>query len=190
MSSVTNPYLPSYVNSSNGLLKSLQAVSSAVQAGNLSRAQSALATFQKQLPDNSPTAANQPFGSNTQANSAYQSLVRSVQSGNLSVAQQALASLKTDLKAAKAPASSPSNPTSAPIQTSAGQSTANLQDVHSALQSGNLSSALSELTSLQTSSFGSNSQANAAYQSLVTALQSGDSSTAQQAFAVLEAALS
>jgi DNA-binding FadR family transcriptional regulator len=197
VSSVTaNPYQPINSNGANPLMKSLQAVSRAVQSGDLSKAQSAVATFQKQVQGNSQASANQPFGNNSQANSAYQGLVTSVQSGNLSAAQQALSSLKTDLKTAKATSSSvPSQPSaprqpSAPSQTSSGQSTAALQGVSSALQSGNLSSALSALGSIQTSAFGSNSEANSAYQSLVTALQSGNSSAAQQAFAVLEAALS
>jgi hypothetical protein len=190
VSSVANLNQPTNTSGSNPLMRGLRAVSSAVQSGNLATAKSALATFQKQLQGNSPTSAtNQPFGSNRQANSAYQSLVNSVQSGDLSAAQQALSSLKTDLKITKAASPSASSQASAPSQTSSGQSAADLQSVGSALQSGNLSSALSAVTSIQTSAFGSNSQANSAYQSLVIALQSGNSSAAQQAFAALQAAL-
>jgi DNA-binding FadR family transcriptional regulator len=186
-----NAYQPINSNGAKSQwIKSLQAVSSAVQSGDLSKAQSALATFQKQLQANSQTSANQPFGGNRQANSAYQSLVTSVQSGNLSAAQQALSSLKTDLRTSPAPSSSAPKQTSAPSQTGSGNSADDLQGVGSALKSGNLLSALSALTSIQTSSFGGNGQANAAYQSLVTALQSGNSSAAQQAFADLEAVLS
>jgi soluble cytochrome b562 len=169
---------------SDPLMKSLQAVSSALQAGNISQAQSALAKFQKQLSGNSPTAPSQPFGSNSQANSSYQSLVSSVQSGNLSAAQQAFSSLKTDLQTPKASSSSASNPASSALATE------DLKSIGSALQSGNLSSALSALTSIQTSSFGGNRQANSDYQTLVTALQSGNLLAAQQAYAALEADLS
>jgi hypothetical protein len=176
-------------NASNPLMKSLQAVSSALQSGNISQAQSALAKFQKQLQGNSQTSSSQPFGNNSQANSAYQSLVSSVQSGNLSVAQQALSSLKTDLKTSKAPTASSSNQASS-NQTGSSQAAEDLQGVGSALQSGNLSSALSALTSIQESSFGSNSQANLDYQSLVTALQTGNLLAAQQAYAALSADLS
>ncbi len=207
VSSVGNSYQPVNSNGSDPLMKSLRAVSSAVQSGNVADAQSALATFQKQLQGNSPASAHQPFGSNHQANSAYQSLVHSVQTGDLAGAQQAVSSLKTDLRTSQTPTSSPPSQTNAgqavrassrlragpaanvTSQTSSGQSTDELQGVNSALQSGNLLDALSALTSIQTSSFGSNGQANSAYQSLVTALQSGNSSAAQQAFAVLQAVL-
>jgi DNA-binding FadR family transcriptional regulator len=182
-------YQPNYSNASNPLLKSLQAVSSAVESGNVADAQSALAKFQKQLQGNSQTASSQPFGNNSQANSAYQSLVSSVQSGNLSDADKAVSSLKAYLKTSKAPAASASSKASS-AQTSSSQAAEDLQGVGSALQSGNLSSALSAVTSIQTSSFGSNSQATSDYQSLVTALQTGNISAAQQAYAALNADLS
>jgi hypothetical protein len=176
-------------NASSPLMKSLQAVSSALQSGNVADAHSALAKFQKQLQGNSQTSTSQPFGNNSQANSAYQSLVSSVQSGNLWTAQQSLASLKTDLKIPQAPSSSASSQTSSALASSS-QSTEELQSVGSALRSGNLSTALSALTTIQASSFGSNSQASSDYQSLVNALQSGNLSAAQQAYAALEADLS
>lgn len=181
--------LPDNLQVANPLTKILQAVSSALQSGNIAAAQRALAKFQNQLQGNASTSASQPFGNNSQANSAYQNLVSSIQSGNLSVAQQALSSLKTDLTPSKAPSATEASQVSFGQPTS-GQATEDLQSVASALQSGNLSSALSVLTSIQASSFGSNSQASSDYQALVTALQSGNLLAAQQAYAALEADLS
>jgi hypothetical protein len=195
MSSISRVSLAGYLNepinsnASNPLMKSLQAVSSALQSGNISAAQSALAKFQKQLQGNSPTSSSQPFGNNSQANSAYQSLVSSVQSGNLSDAQQALSSLKTDLKPTKAATASSSSPPSS-IQTGSSQAAEDLQGVGSALQSGNFSSALNALTSIKASSFGNNSQASSDYQNLVIALQAGNLLAAQTAYEALNADLS
>jgi hypothetical protein len=74
------------------LLQDFNSVGSALQSGDVSAAQSALSTFQQNLP-NTP-----PFGNNSQANTDYLSLVRSLDSGNLSDAQKAYASLQNDLK--------------------------------------------------------------------------------------------
>jgi hypothetical protein len=195
MSSISRVSSAGYVNepvnpnASDPLMKSLQAVSSAVQSGNISAAQSALVKFQKLLQANSPTSTSQPFGNNSQANFAYKSLVSSVQSGNLSEAQQALSNLKTDLKPSKAPLASASNQAIS-SQTSSSLAAEDLHGVGSALQSGNLSSALSALTSLKASSFGSNSQASSDYQNLVAALQTGNLLAAQTAYEALNADLS
>jgi outer membrane protein assembly factor BamD (BamD/ComL family) len=68
-----------------------------------------LAAFQKSAQaasqSNSQTATNQPFGKNSQANTAYQNLTSALQSGNLSTAQQAFASLQNDLKSASSASS-------------------------------------------------------------------------------------
>jgi hypothetical protein len=77
------------------------------------------------------------------------------------------------------------------------QSFKDLKDIGSALQSGDLSTAQSALSTFQqqlqgsssassSQPFGSNAQANKDYQSLSTALQSGDTKGAQQAFASLK----
>jgi outer membrane protein assembly factor BamD (BamD/ComL family) len=101
ISSATNPYQTTNQNNIGQFVQDFKAIGSALQSGNLSTAQSALATFQQALPGNSQTSSSQPFGSNTQANTAYQSLTTALQSGNLSTAQQAFASLQTDLKSAQ-----------------------------------------------------------------------------------------
>jgi len=100
VSSTTNLYQPTNQNGFGQFVQDFQAIGSALQSGDLSTAQSALATFQQDLQGNSQTSSIQPFGKNSQANSDYQNLVSALQSGNLSNAQQAFASLQTDLKSA------------------------------------------------------------------------------------------
>lgn len=86
--------------------KNFHAIGTALQAGDVSSAQSALKSFQQAVQTNSQsssqqTATNQPFGKNSQANGDYQTLTTALQSGNLSTAQQAFTSLQTDLKSAQ-----------------------------------------------------------------------------------------
>ncbi len=181
-------YQPNNTSAANPLMKGLQAVGSALESGNVSEAQSALANLQKQLQGNSQTSSNQPFGNNSQANSAYQNLVSSVQSGNISGAEKALTSLKTDLRKSKSSSTSGANQ-SGSSQANLGQAAEYLQSVGSALQSGNLSSALTALNAIQASSFGNNSQIGTDYQNLLNALQTGDLSSAQQAYVALSADL-
>jgi hypothetical protein len=87
------------------IAKSFQAIGSALQSGDVSSAQSALAAFQQALQGNSQsnpqTATNQPFGKNSQANTDYQNLTSALQSGNLANAQKAYASLQNDLQSAQ-----------------------------------------------------------------------------------------
>lgn len=97
------------------------------------------------------------------------------------------------------------NSTANPVQTTSqggiAQVAQNFQAIGAALQSGDVATAQSALTSFQkalqgssqsnsqTSSsqpFGKNSQANTDYQKLTSALQSGNLSTAQQAYASLQ----
>jgi len=72
------------------------AIGKALQSGSLSTSQSALSTFQQDLP----ASTNQPFGDNSQANTDYLRLTSDVQTGNLSDAQKAFASLQNDLQGA------------------------------------------------------------------------------------------
>jgi len=120
VSATANPYQSVPQNSFGEILKDFKAIGSALQAGDPSSAQSALATFQQVLQGNGQTQASQPFGQNSQANTDYQSLVSSIQSGDLSGAQKAFSSLQTDLKSihkghhhhharSAPPASSPTN---------------------------------------------------------------------------------
>jgi hypothetical protein len=99
VSSATGLYQPANQGSFSQSVQDFQAIGSALQSGDLTSAQSALAAFQQDLPASSQTSSNQPFGANSKANSDYQSLVSALQSGNLSNAQQSFASLQTDLKA-------------------------------------------------------------------------------------------
>jgi DNA-binding FadR family transcriptional regulator len=98
--SATNPYPITNQNSFAQSFKDLKAIGSALQSGDLTTAQSALATFQQDLQTTSQTSASQPFGQNSQANKDYQSLASALQSGDLAAAKKAFASLQTDLKAA------------------------------------------------------------------------------------------
>jgi hypothetical protein len=109
VASATNPYQTTNQTSYGQSFKDFQAIGSALQSGNLSAAQSALAAFQQNLQSNPPSAASSssssstaatsgPFGSNTQANTDLQSLTSALQSGNTAQAQQAFTSLQTDLK--------------------------------------------------------------------------------------------
>jgi hypothetical protein len=100
VSSTTNPYQIAYQSSLDQFGQDFKAVGSALQSGDLSSAQSALAAFQKDLQGNSQTSTNQPFGKNTQANKDFQSLTSTLQSGDLAAAQKAFAGVQTDLKAA------------------------------------------------------------------------------------------
>ena len=105
VNSTTNPNQTT--NQQSGytqIAQNFQAIGSALQSGDLSSAQSALAAFQQALQgnsqSNSQTSSSQPFGKNSQANKDYQNLTSALQSGNLSTAQKAYASLQNDLKAA------------------------------------------------------------------------------------------
>ena len=84
----------------NGDLKSLE---KALNSGNLTTAQNALATF-KQIAQNAPGAASstQPFATNSQLGKDFTSLQNALNSGDLTGAQSAFATLKTDLAAVMA----------------------------------------------------------------------------------------
>ena len=98
VSSTTSAYQTTNQSSSGQFGQDLSAVTSALQSGDLSTAQSAMATLQQNLQDSSQTSATQPFGKNTQANTDFQNLTSALKSGNLSAAQQASTSLTNDLK--------------------------------------------------------------------------------------------
>jgi hypothetical protein len=94
----SNPYQTQYQKGFAQTIQDFNSIGSALQSGNLSSAQSALAAFQKDLQGNSQTTSNQPFGQNTKANTDYQSLTNSLQSGDLSGAQAAFLNLQKDLQ--------------------------------------------------------------------------------------------
>ena len=105
VNSATTPIPTTNQNSFAQIVKSFQAIGSALQSGDVATAQTALTNFQQALQGNSQAnsqaATSQPFGKNTQANSDYQNLTSALKSGNLSTAQQAFSSLQNDLKSAQ-----------------------------------------------------------------------------------------
>jgi hypothetical protein len=102
VSSTTSPYYQTIDPSGfQQRRQDFNSLASALQSGDLSSAQSALAAFQKDLPSTSQANASQPFGQNSQANTDFQRLQSALQSGDLSGAQKAFASLKTDFQPAQ-----------------------------------------------------------------------------------------
>jgi hypothetical protein len=98
VSSTTNSYPTANQTNLSQFMQDFDSLGNALQSGPVATAQNALATFQQDLPGNSPTSANQPFGKNSQANTDYQNLVSALKTGDLPTARQAFDSLKTDLK--------------------------------------------------------------------------------------------
>jgi len=95
--------IPSVSSSAKGqITQDFQALGSALQAGNLSHAQSALATFEQALQASSKISASEPFGKNSQANTDFQKLTGALNSGSLTSAQSAFSSLQSDLKGTQA----------------------------------------------------------------------------------------
>ena|ERR1700683_621715 len=95
--SLSQGYVVPNPNAAGHLSKGLNAIGTALQSGDVSAAQTALATFQQGLASNSQTSSSQPFGNYSQANLEYERLVSDVQSGNVSDAQKAFANLLTAL---------------------------------------------------------------------------------------------
>jgi hypothetical protein len=100
INTANSPYSIAYQNCQNNIGQfdqDFHAIGNALQSGNLASAQSAIATFQQDLQASSPTSAQQPFGANNQANSAFRNLVNALQSGSMSGAQNAYSTLQTAL---------------------------------------------------------------------------------------------
>lgn len=103
VSSATSLYPPENQALFQQQAQDFNTLASALQSGNLSTAQSAFTSWQQDLtsiapPNQQSTQQSQPFGSNSQANSDFQSLSSALQSGDISSAQQAFANLKQDLQ--------------------------------------------------------------------------------------------
>jgi hypothetical protein len=103
VSSATSLYQPENQALFQQQAQDFNTLASALQSGNLSTAQSAFTSWQQDLtsiapPNQQSTQQSQPFGSNSQANSDFQSLSSALQSGDISSAQQAFANLKQDLQ--------------------------------------------------------------------------------------------
>jgi len=95
ISSSTYPYSTS--NSQKPQNQNLLDLGKALQAGNVSDAQSALTAFQQGIQGSS---SNNPFSSNGTLSSDVQSIQSALQSGNVSSAQQAFSKLTTDMRGA------------------------------------------------------------------------------------------
>jgi hypothetical protein len=98
VSSTIDPYQATNQSAFVQFVNDFNAIGNALQSGNLSSAQSALAAFQQDLPGSSQSPSKQPFGNNSQANTDYQGLTSALQSGDLSGAQKAFTNLQNDLE--------------------------------------------------------------------------------------------
>jgi len=105
VSSVTNTTPAANASWYQQQFQDFKALASALQSGDLSGAQSAFSSWQSDLQSIAPSNAqsqvqDQPFGSNTKANSDFQALSSALQSGDISGAKQAFANLKKDVQSA------------------------------------------------------------------------------------------
>ncbi len=101
VSSTVNPYSNAVQNPWSQRIQDFQALQSALQSGNLSGAQQALAAFQQDQPKSSQAVSNSSASSQTSPVAKdLQALQSALQSGNLSGAQQAFASFKQDVQSA------------------------------------------------------------------------------------------
>jgi hypothetical protein len=107
------PSSTSTTSTQDATTQALSELGSALQSGNAAQTQAALTAVQKVLLPNTPSASSSPalpiataatttssspFGSDSQANADYKSLVGAINSGNLTDAQSALSNLQSDLK--------------------------------------------------------------------------------------------
>jgi hypothetical protein len=93
-----NPYQPASQTSYSKIASDFLAIGSALQSGTVTDAQTALANFQQTVSTNLSNSAAQLFSGNSQASSAYQTLVTDLGSGNTTGAQQAYSSLLASLQ--------------------------------------------------------------------------------------------
>jgi hypothetical protein len=98
---------PAGASNPDATAQALSDLSTALQSGNVTAAQTALASRQKalgqgtsssQTATDATTTSTSPFGSDSQANSDYKNLVSAINSGNVTDAQNALSNLQKDLK--------------------------------------------------------------------------------------------
>ena len=147
-----------------------------LQSGNLSAAQSDYATLQQALPQNNANAQTQTTQNANPIQQAFAQLSQALQSGNLNAAQQDYATIQQDVQNQPAPAhhhhhhggggaNSASSATSATSATSADGTTTS--------------------ASSNTAGDSTNSSVTSLFSELGSALQSGNLSTAQQAYTSL-----
>jgi hypothetical protein len=95
-----NSYWNTIQSKYNQPAQDFQGLSSAIQSGDLSTAQTALAAFQKDIQNNPQgPLATALSDSNSQISKDFQALQTALQSNDVSAAQTAFAAVKQDLKA-------------------------------------------------------------------------------------------
>jgi hypothetical protein len=97
VSSATSSYQAQFSTGFRQTMQDFRALGSALQSGDLSSAQSAFATLQKDI-QNSPRLQQLVGDTSTQAGKDFQALQSALQSGDLSSAQKAFASLQQDFQ--------------------------------------------------------------------------------------------
>jgi len=182
-------------NSSNSMSQDIQGLGSALQSGSLTDAQQAFSKIQSDMKGHGKFAKQQmelqsslSSGSDTgnTIKQDFSNLSTALSSGNLTDAQKAFATLQQD-----APAQNSQN----------SQFSKDIQSLGNALQSGDLSSAQEVFSTIQakmsqglqnqsavsaTSTTANTNPVQQDFQNLSTALQSGNMSDAQKAFATLQ----
>jgi ribosomal protein S20 len=98
VSAAVNPYQTFNQTAATQFMNDLKPVGSALQNGDVSAAQNALAAFQQGLSSGAQSASGNPFGKNTQANTNYNNLSSALQDGDLTGAQTAYTSLQSALQ--------------------------------------------------------------------------------------------
>lgn len=202
VSDLTDAYQTSQTSNSSVIAQNFQKLSDALSAGNITDAQSALATYLQSLKNGgtTTTSTNNPVATD------LQSLQNALTSGDLTSAQKAFTTLKTDMQSAQSvkghhhhhkKVSSDEASTNSTTGTSSTTSQNPLQDLISnltnlqkALSTGNLSDAQSAFDALQKNNSANNfltgnGQTNQAFQNLKSDLNSGDINSAQSSFSTL-----
>jgi len=100
VNSATAPYQTSVQSSFKQRAQDFKALQTALQSGDMTSAQQAFASLQKDMPKSSQAAGttSNPAGQPGQIGTDYQSLQSALQSGDLSGAQSAFATLKQDMQ--------------------------------------------------------------------------------------------
>jgi hypothetical protein len=160
VSSVLKSYQPELHSPWKQRAQDFKALESALQAGDLTSAQTAFAALQKDQPAYSQVAqANRASGKNTQGAKDFEALQSALGSGDLSAAQQAFATLKEDMQGAGQPG----------------------RHRHRHVGSVNDTTSAADASSTTSTSQGAKD-----LEALQNALGSGDLTAAQQAFAALK----
>jgi outer membrane protein assembly factor BamD (BamD/ComL family) len=140
-----------------------------LQSGNLSAAQSDYATLQQALPQNNANSQTQTTQNANPIQQAFAQLSQALQSGNLSAAQQDFATIQQDAQ----------NQPTATHRHHHGH--------HGGSSAGSANSATSSTSSASSNTSGdsTNSSVSSLFSELGSALQSGNLTTAQQAYTSL-----